>query len=615
MAAETTVEVTTTRAPENAVAPMHLPVAPPRWPAYRSRVASGLIGALAVAVAVGVLSAHRGGHPADTPHRVVVAPFANETGDTALAAIGRIAADWVAQGIGTTGLVQVAPTSSAFAAGRYADSTATRPGAERARLLASETGAGLVVSGGVYRVADSVLLRALIADGRDGHTIRELEPVTAPVDAPIPGIDVLRQRVLGALAPLVDERLVTTAANAGAPPSYQAYREMTEGIRQVVQQDFRTALPRFARAHALDTSYTTALLYAALAQANLGRWAVAESLAARADGSRHRLTPYDAAMLDVIRAWTVSNWPAAYEASVRGARIAPNSMAAVQVGVEAVRLNRPREAARVLEAIDPTRGELRGFSPYHITLADAYHLLGRYEDELRVARRFGASEPANPAAVLAQARALAAHGRSGEALALIDVRLAMAWGDGPPPDAMMLTLARELEAHGHSAAAATVWRRLLAWLDVRDAERRRSPGCRACRGYALAGLDRATESRAVFAALAEEDTSNLLAQRNLGVAAAPHGRPRDRGARRSAPRERDGARDPRRAVLARADRRAAGGPRGRHGTAARGAWARSSLLVGALPRVSGAGAAARSRTVPRAGQPSRVRGPARPRRS
>jgi predicted Zn-dependent protease len=198
-------------------------------------------------------------------------------------------------------------------------------------------------------------------------------------------------------------------------------------------------------------------------------------------------------------------------------------MVAVQVGSEAIRINRPHEAARVLEVIDPTRGELRGYRGYWMALTEAYHLVGRYEDELRAARRSRATDPADPAALVMEARALTALGRTAEALPLIDVRLAMPWGIGPSPDVMMLVLARELQAHGHAAAAATVWQRLLVWLDARAAEPPQSPECRACRGYALAGLGRATEARSIFSALAEEDTTNVLAQRNLGVAAARTG--------------------------------------------------------------------------------------------
>jgi tetratricopeptide (TPR) repeat protein/TolB-like protein len=481
----------------------------------------GVAAVAAVAAAISVPSARPDASPTDLPRRVVVAPFANETGDTALAHVGRIAADWVAQGIATTGLVQVVPTSSAFAAGRYADSLATRPGADRARVLASETGAELVVSGGVYRVADSVQLRVVIADGRDGHAIRELAPVAAPVREPIPAVDRLRQRVLGALAPLVDERLAATAAQSAAPPSYEAYREMAEAKPLCARCDIGAALPHYERAYALDTSYTTALLHVALAHASLGHWNVADSLARRLDSTRHRLTPFDATLLDALRAWSERDWQAAYEAARRGAQIAPNTIVAAQVAHEALFLDRPYEAIRVLRALDPTRGELRGYEPYWVMLGQALHRVGDYEAELRVARQFRATRPVMVRSpLIEEARALAALGRVEAVMPLIDLGVSMRRESEPSPGEMMNVIAEELEAHGHAAATADVWGRMLAWVDAQDADARRSTRYRVWRGNALTGLGRVAEARAVFAAIAAEDTTSLIAQRRLGVAAA-----------------------------------------------------------------------------------------------
>jgi DNA-binding SARP family transcriptional activator/TolB-like protein len=504
------------------------PAAPPRAAVALSRRRAGwraLVGGVAavaaVAAAISVPSARPDASPTDLPRRVVVAPFANETGDTALAHVGRIAADWVAQGIATTGLVQVVPTSSAFAAGRYADSLATRPGADRARVLASETGAELVVSGGVYRVADSVQLRVVIADGRDGHAIRELAPVAAPVREPIPAVDRLRQRVLGALAPLVDERLAATAAQSAAPPSYEAYREMAEAKPLCARCDIGAALPHYERAYALDTSYTTALLHVALAHASLGHWNVADSLARRLDSTRHRLTPFDATLLDALRAWSERDWQAAYEAARRGAQIAPNTIVAAQVAHEALFLDRPYEAIRVLRALDPTRGELRGYEPYWVMLGQALHRVGDYEGELRVARQFRATRPVMVRSpLIEEARALAALGRVEAVMPLIDLGVSMRRESEPSPGEMMNVIAEELEAHGHAAATADVWGRMLAWVDAQDADARRSTRYRVWRGNALTGLGRVAEARAVFAAIAAEDTTSLIAQRRLGVAAA-----------------------------------------------------------------------------------------------
>ena len=74
-----------------------------------------MVAALALlAVAAGGWLALRGRQPAANPHRVVVAAFDNQTGDTTLAPLGNMAADWITQGLAQTGIVDVADAPTAL---------------------------------------------------------------------------------------------------------------------------------------------------------------------------------------------------------------------------------------------------------------------------------------------------------------------------------------------------------------------------------------------------------------------------------------------------------------------------------------------------------------------
>jgi tetratricopeptide (TPR) repeat protein len=79
------------------------------------------------------------------------------------------------------------------------------------------------------------------------------------------------------------------------------------------------------------------------------------------------------------------NPPAAYHAARAAAALAPASWASWLHGASAARMLRLEEAAEALERLaadDP----LRPSQDYFVLLGDVYHFLGRYEDELRVAR-------------------------------------------------------------------------------------------------------------------------------------------------------------------------------------------------------------------------------------
>ena len=159
-----------------------------------------LVGAAAITVAVlfSLLWPSQGG--AATPERVVVAVFENQTGDPNLAHLGPMASDWITQGLAQTGLLEVVVARGGLRSG--ADN-GENPAA-RIRALVEETNAELVVSGAYYRQGDQLQFQARLTDPEEDRLLMALNPVVAPVDSPLVAVERLRQRVMGALARLVD---------------------------------------------------------------------------------------------------------------------------------------------------------------------------------------------------------------------------------------------------------------------------------------------------------------------------------------------------------------------------------------------------------------------------
>jgi DNA-binding SARP family transcriptional activator/tetratricopeptide (TPR) repeat protein/TolB-like protein len=459
--------------------------------------------------------------PELTPHRVVISPFENRTGDASLNVVGSMAADWIIQGISRAELGEVVPITAALASRTHvAGLSYLTDSAARMRELARETGAGTVVYGSYYLQGDTLLFHARITDVAGGRVIAVIETVAAPVSAPLEGIDLLRTRMLAALAPVSDRR-ETHARAAIRPPTFDSYAAYIAGMEAFVRFDMPEALRNFERSASADTAYPLPLLASAIALMNMGRLQSADSITRVVEHSRDVLGPFETATLDMVQGWMRGDNVAAYQAVVRQARLAPGSVGHYQVAEQARRLNRPAEAIRVLREIDPERGELRGWTPYWREATAAHHMLGNHRQELREARRARALNPDNPGVLALEVRALAALGRTRDLDSLLEERKANPSTSWPEPGALMQLAAQELHSHGFREPARELHGRAVDWYRTL---RRTHPGDhRRAHARALYTAGKWAEAETLFRELASEDPEDVHLQGYLGTLAARRG--------------------------------------------------------------------------------------------
>jgi DNA-binding SARP family transcriptional activator/tetratricopeptide (TPR) repeat protein len=503
--------------------------------AFRPAVALGLAVTL---IALAAFWVWEGRSPALDARRVVVAPFENRTGDASLDPIGMMTADWITQGLSQTAAVDVVPAGVALSSARHVQAgMGPAPGIDPVRALAEETGAGVVISGAYYLDADSLQFQAQITDARRARLLWALGPLSADAGAPMGTIELLRQRTMGALAPILDARLASAAGEHyyGRPPSYEAYGAYAGGWDFFLAGAWRDAIRQYERALALDSTYLAPQLAMAWAYANLSELARTDSIVRVLDRSRDRLTPYERVSLDLLIAAGGEDRLATYEAARRVAEMAPGTLPHVQWGIEALRLNRPREAIRILSGIDPTRGVVRGYFPYWTTLTGAHHLLGRHRRELKEARRARALHPDELRYLLLEAVALAALGRVDELHEVIGARLALPEHRPPSPVALMLRAGLELEVHGHPGAARETVDRAIEWYRERPSsvpfDPYRDDGAPAApavdyRGdyaAALLFMGQLDEASEVLGKLTTEDPGSIGFHGMLGLLAARRG--------------------------------------------------------------------------------------------
>jgi hypothetical protein len=424
--------------------------------------------------------------------RVLVTAFENRTGDPHLDALGAMAADWISVGLQSVEAVRVVDPGTAFltahatasdtargSAGGRAEPSASSAADAAARALARSTGAGTVVWGALMQTADSLSFVVKVTDVGSGERRATVE-VGGPTGERNRILAELRQRVGGAVARTVDERVGVLAAASTPPPTLDAYRAYVAGLELFAEHKYRAAAPLFLRAAALDTTFLLPRFWAMFALGNGGNGAARDSIVDATVALRDRMapltmTPLDAASIDFFAASKRGNPVEVLRAIQRVAALAPGSNWTYMEGFHQRRWRRPRAALRALDQIDPTRGWARGWSTYWYERAMALHALGAFEREVSEMRRARPLTSGNVIVLAAEARGLAAAGREGDVRALVDSVLlqpaspAAGTNLGNLPSVWVAWYAGiELVAHGHTRAGEEMLGRVLAWYDERE---------------------------------------------------------------------------------------------------------------------------------------------------
>jgi TolB-like protein/thioredoxin-like negative regulator of GroEL len=408
----------------------------------RTRWAIGGVAALAVGVAAW-FTVRAAGAPHLNTRRVLVAPFSNLTGDTAFSLVGRMAADWITQGVGQLDSVDAVASGEVFAAIPSGNQSFD------AAQIARHFGAGTMITGSVYKTGDSLRFQGQVVDIRTGKTLRSIEDVVGPASDPLVGIRAVRERLMGGLA--VSDRRATGLLIATAP-RYDAYQEYLRGMDLFTHQDYRGAMPLLRHAAALDPTFVAAHLTLATAHANVGEWAAADSIVKLSEHLRSTMGRPDRAMLD----WQIRNIMGDLEGTFNMSLAMwkrDSSWVALWLAANhGIYIGHPRKTIELLNIGTPPVG----WVPNWTVLAAAYHEIGDHRNELRVAQQGDSAYPGRVALLLSVVNALAAQGEAARVRALVDSVSHASTDPTWPAGQLMLRGALELRAHGHESDAAAL---------------------------------------------------------------------------------------------------------------------------------------------------------------
>ncbi|UCC73839.1 MAG: tetratricopeptide repeat protein, partial [Gemmatimonadota bacterium] len=369
----------------------------------------------------------------------------------------------------------------------------------------------IVVSGSYYREGDELRLQAEISDAEKGEILFAPSAVHAPLDSPSLAFPPLRDGVRDFLYPHLNPAVVLdTLPGWVQPPDFEAYRRFLVGMRYFADGDWAAAIPHFEEAARLDPTYPPFLYMSAIALRNQGRGRDAQAYLAKLDGLDERMTPYDRATVD----WLKAERPVdRLRAARRMTDVGPSYVGFYLVAFHTLQLNRPAEALEILGR--PGVGDKLApvWLGYWILRVRALHSLGRHEEELEAARQGLARLPDAPQLFGLDLPALAALGRSGEALEGCDRLLRMGTAGIQP----LIALGDELHAHGEPAAAESVWVRVAERLTAQVEEGVADPASPPYLALiqVLERLERNAEARSLVGALASRDSVSYMEHAGL----------------------------------------------------------------------------------------------------
>jgi tetratricopeptide (TPR) repeat protein len=485
-------------------------------------------GSAAIAIASVAVGTQRSGVFTEAPmvpHPIAVAALVNETGVPALDVWGRMAGDWMTQGLQEVGVTTVVPWPTARLAseqlmaqrrqGRVLDPVV---------FLGEETGAGAVVTGAYYLAGDSLRFHLELTSTREGRSLGVLPPVVVQRDSGQLAVRQLRDRLMGAVALLADERISAVDYVMRRPPTFDAYRAFDHALGKLLDQEYGAAASIFREAQTIDSSFVVPLLYAATAYWNTGEFVRADSMLQTLGTRRSQLSVYHDRFADFLEAMLTSDGPRALAAIRTTAALAPQSRAAYDLALVALDMDRPHEALVVLERLNPDRGELRGWSSYWTQRTHALHLLGDHEHELLDARELRLRHPDRRVGMVLESRALAALGRH----AALDTLFAQTrglpsktyWSQG----AALVVAGEELSAHGWPDEGRRRLEQAVAWFEMQLAQTPNDRAHREWLGGALYALGRWSEAFVVFDSLRHEFPTRIKYRGMAALAATRAGR-------------------------------------------------------------------------------------------
>ena len=392
---------------------------------------------------------------ADIREPVLVLPFVERVTARELQGVGQQMADRIEAGIteATLGTVLQWRTVAALGEG------AVTP--EVVRSVARSSGAATLVTGVVSQRGDSLEVQSQVLRARDLKTLFSLAAEHGRAADIGRVLEAAKERALGAVGFYLSPQFRHFEVTLIRPPrGVEALRAASRGSELYNRGDWQGSIRSFAEAQRQDTAFLGAVCYMQMAYWIMRRDREADSLLRWLEARRSMLTTNESLWVGVFASWRQSP-EEEYRATADLYRWDMSQAATLQMLVASYETNHVAEAVRLYRLRDTTVALSRDYYSWYTNAAGAMHALGRYADELALARDARARQPDRYAHAQAQSRALIGLGRLDDLEQLLTASRSVPWYRAAGQ--LMHDIGLELWAHGRRDEARAMWQRALDW--------------------------------------------------------------------------------------------------------------------------------------------------------
>jgi tetratricopeptide (TPR) repeat protein len=442
--------------------------------------------------------------------RMVVVPLENRTRDPNAADWGLMAAEFVTRAIDRAGIVIVVPATHVRDVVLEMDPAVRLSVAE----IANRTGARYAVAGSYTISAGQVRFDVELVDAETGDMLRALDPVSGPADSLENVVGTLAEQVTVAVVAHLDPESALWLAQSAMPTSLDVFRGYMTLVDVFCQSRYQDAIDVAQPYMRTAPDYWRFAYLVSAAYGYLGRDREGDSVAALMEPFLDQMNNFDRLSFEWIHGLRHGDLDEATRAGEQLYRLLPE-IYGYYAGRAAKFANRLNDALERLLANDIDTRCYRNWVPPWIQTAEVHHLLGRYDEELAVARHGLERFPNRMVVLDAELRALVGLGRLGAVDSLLGVIANLPVEEGYPLGRQLALTALELKAHGHHTEyqAAVDW--ALAWFASQPASELRYD-----RGLAFFYAEQWSDADTLFAALIADAPDNFDYRGFRGVALA-----------------------------------------------------------------------------------------------
>ena len=455
--------------------------------------------------------------PMEETAKVAITGFRNDTGDPLQDGLGTLAAETLANELTATGMVEVVPVDLAASEARL-----------DAQGLAQSVGADISVSGRFYRLGEDVLrFQPELHEVLTGSLIFAMPAIECDPDAPLGGMEHLKQRVLGAIGMYTQNRMRDPLPKT--PPSYEAfevYRNSWQRFdsRNLDASQRMAAIMGMQRAQAMDPGFLRALVDGMGMLMLASQYSLADSLLVELEPLHERFDDFERSLLQAYRLMLNRDFPAMVGELERSSAIAGPSITQAFARVPGLQnLNRHAQVVALWERLNVPRDVKAGMvgSTMMRKITGSYHAVGDYEGELLLCRDLVEVAPDHLLIRMQEATPWAAQGRLDEVRRILEDCLSLPGGRGFVDWALFAQVAPGFRAHGHPEMAVAI---INEYLDARVPRSDDAPHLPQNKAALLYHAERFDEAAALFEELRVANPGDLTNPLFLSYIAARQGR-------------------------------------------------------------------------------------------